>query len=69
MAGMNTTREMSENDAPIERSWIGKNAQSIPVGPKARAVESLTAIRWSVKTRPDAIEEAIYRIILKVSSG
>ena len=54
MAGMKATREMSEKDAPTERSWIGRNAQIIPVGPKARAVDSLTAIRWSVKTRPQA---------------
>jgi len=54
MAGMNATSEMSEKDAPSERSWIGRNAQIIPVGPKARAVDSLTAIRWSVKTRPHA---------------
>jgi hypothetical protein len=52
MAGVNATREMSVKDAPSERSWIGRNAQIIPVGPKARAVDSLTAIRWSVTTRP-----------------
>jgi hypothetical protein len=59
MAGMKATREMSEKDAPSERNWIGRNAQIIPVGPKARAVDSLTAIRWSVKTRPHAGAEAI----------
>jgi hypothetical protein len=52
MAGMNETREMSENEAPSERSWIGRNAQMIPVGPNARAVDRLTATRWSVTTRP-----------------
>src|SRR6267378_696624 len=51
MAGMKATREMSEKDAPSERSWIGRNAQIIPVGPKARAVDSLTAILWFVTTR------------------
>jgi hypothetical protein len=51
-AGINETREISENDAPSERSWIGRKAQIIPIGPKARAVDSLTAIRWSVTTRP-----------------
>lgn len=55
-AGMNETREISEKDAPSERSCIGRNAQIIPVGPKARAVDKLTAIRWSVATRPE-IEE------------
>jgi hypothetical protein len=52
IAGMNETREISEKDAPSERSWIGRNAQMIPVGPNARAVDRLTAIRWSVTTRP-----------------
>jgi hypothetical protein len=52
MAGMNDTRAISEKDAPSERSWIGRKAQIIPVGPNARAVDSLTAIRWSVTTRP-----------------
>ena len=56
MAGMKGIREISEKDAPSERSWIGRNAQIIPVGPKARAVDSLTAIRWSVMTRPRAGE-------------
>src|SRR2546422_1903683 len=51
-AGMNETREIRENDAPRERSWIGRKAQIIPIGPNARAVDSLTAIRWSVTTRP-----------------
>jgi hypothetical protein len=51
-AGINETREISENDAPRERSWIGRKAQIIPIGPNARAVDSLTAIRWSVTTRP-----------------
>src|SRR3989441_12490146 len=49
---MNETREISEKDAPRERSWIGRKAQIIPIGPNARAVDSLTAIRWSVTTRP-----------------
>jgi hypothetical protein len=43
-AGMNGTSEISEKDAPSERSWMGRKAQIIPVGPKARAVESPTAI-------------------------
>jgi hypothetical protein len=47
-AGMNETREISEKDAPSERSWIGRKAQIIPIGPNARAVDSLVAIRWSV---------------------
>jgi hypothetical protein len=47
-AGMNDTRAISEKEAPCERSWIGRKAQMIPVGPKANAVDSLTAIRWSV---------------------
>src|SRR6266849_10384073 len=58
IAGRNETREISENDAPNERSWIGRKAQIIPVGPKARAVDSLTEIRWSVTTRPRDGEEA-----------
>lgn len=58
MAGMNETREMSENEAPSERSWIGRNAQMIPVGPNARAVDRLTAIRWSVTTRPETEERS-----------
>jgi hypothetical protein len=53
---MNETRAISEKDAPSERSWIGRKAQIIPVGPKARAVDSLTAIRWSVVTRSRAAE-------------
>lgn len=52
-AGMNDTREIRENEAPRDRSCIGRNAQIIPVGPKARAVDKLTAIRWSVTTRPE----------------
>src|SRR2546426_8449296 len=52
IAGRKETKEISEKDAPSDRSWIGRKAQIIPVGPKARAVDSLTAIRWSVKTRP-----------------
>src|SRR2546428_3053105 len=52
IAGRNETKGISENDAPSDRSWIGRNAQIIPVGPKARAVDNLTAIRWSVTTRP-----------------
>jgi len=48
-AGMNGTREISEYDAPRERSCIGRNAQMMPVGPKARAVERLIAIRWFVR--------------------
>ena len=52
IAGMNGTRETSEKEAPRERSCIGRKAQMIPVGPKARAVDRLTAIRWSVATRP-----------------
>ena len=59
MAGMNDTRAISEKDAPSERRWIGRKAQIIPVGPKARAVDSLTAIRWSVTTRPQLGAEAI----------
>jgi hypothetical protein len=51
-AGMNETREIRENEAPRERSCIGRNAQMIPVGPNARAVDRLTAIRCSVTTRP-----------------
>jgi hypothetical protein len=43
-AGMNGTSEISEKDAPSERSWIGKKAQIIPVGPKAKAIDSPTAI-------------------------
>lgn len=58
-AGMNDTRAISEKDAPSERSCIGRNAQIIPVGPKASAVDSLTAIRWSVTTRPHAGAEEI----------
>src|SRR3989442_14447756 len=69
MAGMNATSEMSEKDAPSERSWIGRNAQIIPVGPKARAVDSLTAIRWSVMNRPRDAAEETYEVILKVSTG
>ena len=52
IAGRNETKEISEKDAPSDRSWIGRKAQIIPVGPNARAVDNLTAIRWSVKTRP-----------------
>jgi hypothetical protein len=52
IAGRNETKEISEKDAPSERSWIGRKAQIIPVGPKARAVDSLTAILWSVALRP-----------------
>jgi hypothetical protein len=59
MAGMKDTREISEKDAPSDRSSMGKKAQIIPVGPKASAVDSLTAIRWSVKTRPHDGVEAI----------
>ena len=44
-AGMKETREIREKDAPSERSCIGRKAQIIPVGPKARAVDKLTAIR------------------------
>jgi hypothetical protein len=57
-AGINETREIREKDAPSERSWIGRKAQIIPVGPKARAVDSLTAILWSVATRPRDIAAA-----------
>ena len=58
MAGRKETREISEKDAPSDRSWIGRKAQIIPVGPKAKAVDTLTAIRWSVTTRPrDGAEE------------
>ena len=53
---MKETREISENDAPRERSWTGRKAQMIPVGPNARAVDRLTAIRWSVTT-PSGTEE------------
>src|SRR6266849_7053564 len=58
LAGRNETKEISEKDAPSERSWIGRKAQMIPIGPKARAVDNLTAIRWSVTTRPRDGEEA-----------
>ena len=51
-AGMNDTREISEKEAPRDRNCTGRKAQMIPVGPKARAVDKLTAIRWSVMTRP-----------------
>src|SRR5712664_885212 len=51
IAGRNETKEISEKVAPSERSWIGRKAQMIPVGPKARAVDNLTAILWSVTTR------------------
>src|SRR3989449_10751180 len=58
IAGRKETREISEKDAPSDRSWIGRKAQIIPVGPKAKAVDTLTAIRWSVTTRPqDGAEE------------
>jgi hypothetical protein len=58
IAGRNETKEISEKDAPSERSWIGRKAQMIPIGPKARAVDSLTAILWSVTTPPhDGAEE------------
>ena len=56
IAGMKGTREISEKDAPRERSCIGRKAQIIPVGPKARAVDMLTAVRWSVATRPEVRE-------------
>ena len=69
IAGRNETKEISEKDAPSERSWIGRKAQIIPVGPKARAVDSLTAIRWSVMTRPRDAAEETYEVILKVSTG
>ncbi len=52
IAGRKETKEIREKDAPSERSWIGRKAQIIPVGPNARAVDNLTAIRWSVKARP-----------------
>src|SRR5712691_6866310 len=58
IAGRNENKEISEKDAPNDRSWIGRKAQMIPIGPKARAVDSLTAIRWSVTTRPRDGEEA-----------
>jgi hypothetical protein len=58
IAGRNETREISENDAPSERNWMGRKAQIIPVGPKARAVDSLTAILWSVAPRPRDIAAA-----------
>lgn len=38
-AGRSKVREMRENDAPSERRWIGRKAQTIPTGAKARAVE------------------------------
>jgi hypothetical protein len=52
IAGRNETKEISEKDAPSECNWIGRKAQMIPIGPKARAVDNLTAILWSVTTRP-----------------
>ena len=59
IAGRNETNEISEKDAPSERNWMGRKAQIIPVGPKARAVDSLTAILWSVAPRPrDGAREA-----------
>src|SRR2546426_1413728 len=61
IAGRKETREISEKDAPSERSWIGRKAQIIPVGPNARAVDNLTAIRWSVTTRPRDGEEEYLR--------
>src|SRR5207249_1220205 len=44
-AGMSETREISKYDACKERRWMGRNAQIIPVGPKARAVETWTVNR------------------------
>ena len=61
IAGRNETKEISEKDAPSDRSWIGRKAQIIPVGPNARAVDNLTAIRWSVTTRPRDGEEEYLR--------
>src|SRR2546427_8890012 len=65
-AGINETREIRENDAPRKRSWIGSKAQIIPIGPNARAVDSLTAIRWSVTTSPRGDVAAKSQTILKV---
>jgi hypothetical protein len=61
IAGRKETREISEKDAPSDRSWIGRKAQIIPVGPNARVVDNLTAIRWSVTTRPRDGEEEYLR--------
>lgn len=61
IAGRNETKEISEKDAPSDRSWIGRKAQIIPVGPNARAVDNLTEIRWSVTTRPRDGEEEYLR--------
>src|SRR2546427_5135881 len=52
IAGRNETKEISEKEAPSERSWIGRKAQNIPIGPKARTVDNLTAILCAVTTPP-----------------
>src|SRR5216683_6021735 len=64
IAGRNETKEISEKDAPSERSWIGRKAQIIPIGPKARAVDNLTAILWSVTTPPRDGADETYEVIL-----
>src|SRR6266571_7375212 len=40
IAGMREISAMRRYEALSERSWIGRNAQIIPVGPNARAVET-----------------------------
>src|SRR2546425_4932195 len=40
IAGMSETSAMSRYEAPSDRRWIGRNAQIIPMGPNARAVET-----------------------------
>src|SRR2546428_13178991 len=38
--GMSETSAMSKYEEPSDRRWIGRNAQIIPMGPNARAVET-----------------------------
>jgi hypothetical protein len=40
IAGISETSAMRRYEAPSERRWIGRNAQTIPIGPNARTVES-----------------------------
>ncbi len=49
IAGMRDSSDIRRKDELRERRWIGRKAQDMPTGPKARAVERWTENRWSVR--------------------
>ena len=60
-AGSGEMSEMRKKEAPSDLRRIGRKAQIIPVGPKARAEGELDYKSWCHSDRPGGVEEKIQK--------